>query len=52
MAVGQLGLGQGHLGALGGAGIPVPPTGFVFIVRANGTYLTRANGTYLIKAAS
>lgn len=27
----------------------VPPSGFVFLTRVDGTYLTRADGTYLLQ---
>lgn len=28
-----------------------PPTGYVFLTRADGTYLTRPNGAFLLRAA-
>lgn len=49
--IGRLGLGEGSLGSLGGAGIPAPPTGFVYLLGADGVYLKGADGAYLLGAA-
>lgn len=40
-----LGLKRRHGGQL------LPPAGFVFVIRPDGTYLTRADGAYLVRAA-
>lgn len=53
MAINKLGSGGfNHLGVLGTVGVPPPPTGFVYLTRADGTYLTRADGTYLLRSIS
>lgn len=33
-------------------GVPVPPAGFVFLVKSDGTYWTNPDGAFYIKAAA
>jgi hypothetical protein len=35
----------------GGGDVPVPPVGFLFLVKSDGTYLTNQAGAYLLRAA-
>lgn len=35
-----------------GVGAPVPPSGFVFFVKPDGTYWTNASGAYYLKAVA
>lgn len=48
MVFGKLGAGLGRLGALGGAGIPPPPTGFIYLRGADGSILKGSNGALLL----
>lgn len=50
---GELGAGEGHLGALGGAGgsLPPPPTGFVYLIDGDGRFLIDSDNSYLLDAA-
>lgn len=47
----NLSLKFGLLGASGRNGLPAPPTGFVYLLGADGAYLLGADGAYLLGAA-
>ncbi len=35
-----------------GVGAPIPPPGFVFFIKPDGTYWTNASGAYYLKAVA